>query len=76
MNPAGIIYAVLASCIWGIVPVFWRALNSIPVLEQVRQRRNDAAHPGQFLDDEAVEVEQFVTLSVGSLPSLWGLTSL
>ena len=38
MNPAGVIYAVLASCVWGVVPIFWRALASIPPLELIAQR--------------------------------------
>ena len=38
MNPAGVIYAVLASLIWGFVPVFWRSLDSIPPFDLIAQR--------------------------------------
>lgn len=38
MNPAGVIYAFLASCIWGVVPIFWRAVAEIPPVELIAQR--------------------------------------
>lgn len=51
-----------------------RALNTVPVLEMVRQWRNEAAHPGPQFEDRAAEVEHVAAVALGALPSLWAIT--
>lgn len=38
MNNAGIIYALLAYFIWGVVPIFWRQIDHVDSLEIVAHR--------------------------------------
>ncbi len=38
MNPAGVVYALLAYGLWGIVPVYWKWLAHIPATELLSHR--------------------------------------